>query len=136
MSSSGTTVSSTAGNYPDSSVESGHIAAIIVGILVGLTILCYAVYRIAQRYCPNLLLAITPQDNARPLARAAHSQQSDYDSRAAEMAAHMAAADRKSAHSDKKADSHAIDMPAVASPLSVNEQWTVRDAPAEDEDIQ
>ena len=122
--------SSTAVQATDSSVESGHIAAIIVCILVGLTLLCYAVYRLAQRYCPNMLLAITPHDNHRPLARHSATTHSDYEQHAAQMAAHMAAVDGKAQY-DKKPDSHGID---IASPLSVNEQWTVRDAPAEDED--
>ena len=117
----------------DSSVESGHIAAIIVGVLLGLTLLCYITYRLAQRYCPNLLQAITPQDSPRPLNQASFQQQKERERRAdTEMAAQSAAEDR--AQLDKKGNSHAEDMAAAASPLSVNEQWTVRVTPAEEED--
>ena len=135
MSSGATDMSSTAVQHNDSSVESGHIAAIIVCMLIGLIALCYVIYRLTQRYCPNMLLAITPQDNARPLARLSSddSQQCEYERQAAEMAAHMAADDN--AEQGKKSDSHVLDMAGAASPLSINEQWTIRDAPAEDEDV-
>jgi len=133
MSGSSSSSSSTAGSVTDSSVESTHIAAIIVCTLIGLTALCYVIYRLTQRYCPNMLLAITPQDTTRPLARATSQQHDEYGTRAAEMASHMAADSKTQQLVDKKGDSHTLDMPA-ASPLSVNEQWTVRDAPAEDED--
>ena len=121
------TFGSTAVQHVDSSVESGHIAAIIVCIFIGLTAVCYAIYRLSKRYCPNMLDAITPQEHP-TLAVHSAKQQSEYEQRATEMASHMAAGDK--AERAKKSDSHVVD---VQSPLSANEQWTVRDAPAEDE---
>jgi len=121
------TLSSTAAYVQkDSSVDSGHVAAIIVCMLIGLVVLCYGIYRLAKRYCPNMLLAMSPQDNSPRLARSSSAQQIDYNTQ------HTAATDKAQQQEvDKKGDSHAIEMP---SPLSINEQWTIRDAPAEDED--
>ena len=126
MSATGT-LGSTSVQRVDSSVESGHIAAIVVCIFIGLTAVCYAIYRLSKRYCPNMLDAITPQEHPSQHALT-QKQHSEYEQRVTEMAAHMASGDK--AEQTKKADSHVVD---VASPLSANEQWTVRDAPAEDE---
>ena len=140
MSSLDSSSSSSTGHHAnDSSVDSGHIAAIIVCMLIGLVILCYAIYRLAKRYCPNMLLAITPQDSQRTLTRDATKEQSEYEQHAAEMAAHMAAADKhqqQQKQADKeKGDNHTVDMDAAAFPLSINEQWTVRDEAAHDEEM-
>ena len=129
--------SSTGVQSGDSSVESGHIAAIIVCMLLGLIVFIYATYRLAKRYCPNMLLAITPQDTHPTLTRSASKQQvnsNEYEQQAAEMAAHMASADKQQQAAGKKADSHVMDIEPAASPLSINEQWTVRDEAAHDED--